>query len=370
MFSIHDDIRVKDLLEKHNHKRFRSTQIENAIYKNHIRDFEAIETIPKEIRSLLIENCFSCSLSIHASTTDSEWQTTKFLLKTHDGKMIEMVIMRHLSGRNTLCVSCQVGCPMGCSFCATGKLGLLRNLEFHEIIEQVMIAQSYLRDEDRILRNVVFMGMGEPLLNYTNVKHAIEIMTDQKKIDLSSRRITISTCGIVPWILKLAEDFPQVSLAVSLHAPNDTARWKIMPVDQTYPLHELMNALSEYEHLTNKRVFYEYIMIRGVTDRLTYIPELVDLLRWRLAHVNFIPYNPWEWFLWAWYAPTSTYIMKKFQEGLEKAWIPSTIRHTMGDDIDAACGQLALKEGGKSLMKEQGRTLHNRVQNSLTKYSK
>lgn len=357
MFSLHDEHRVKQLLTEHGHKPFRYAQIENAIYKNGITDFDHIETLPKEIRSLLKEHCFFFSLSVHSSTTSDDGQTTKFLLKTHDDKMIEAVIMRHLSGRNTLCVSCQAGCPMACSFCATGKLGLLRNLEFYEIIEQIMIANALLAKEDKKIRNIVYMGMGEPFLNYENVAESIRIASAQKKLDLSSRRITISSCGIVPGIQRIGKDFPQVSLAISLHAPNDAARKKIMPVDHTYPIDVLMQALDEYVALTNKRVFYEYIMIAGVTDRLEYAQELADLLKDRLAHVNFIPYNPGEGIMGNGYLPTSRIIMKKFQSTLESAGIPSTIRHTMGDDIDAACGQLALKEKGESLATEEGKSM-------------
>jgi len=208
--------------------------------------------------------------------------------------MIEAVIMRHLSGRNTLCVSCQAGCPMACSFCATGKLGLLRNLSFYEIIDQIMIANITLAKEDKKIRNIVYMGMGEPLLNYANVAESIRIASHQKKLDLSNRRITISSCGIVPGIEKLGNDFPQVSLAISLHAPNDEARKRIMPVENTYPIDQLMAALNQYVEKTNKRIFYEYIMIAGVTDRPEYAHELANLLRGKLAHVNFIPYNPGE----------------------------------------------------------------------------
>ena len=357
MFSIHDEASLTSLLETHGHKRFRYSQIENAIYKNHVTDFEAIDTLPKEIRELLAQNCFYSSLSIHSSVTDADGQTTKYLLKTQDDRMIEMVIMRHRSGRNTLCISSQIGCPMGCSFCATGKIWLIRNLEFSEIIDEIMIAIHELKKEDRILRNVVFMGMGEPLINYMHVKKSIEIMCHQKKLDLSSRRVTISTCGIVPSILRLADDFPQVSLAISLHAPNDTARRKIMPVEDTYPLDVLMEALDTYVEKTNKRIFFEYIMISWVTDRIEYIGELAHLLKGRLAHVNFIPYNPGDGFLGSGYQPSHKLIIERFQAWLEKVGIPSTIRHTMGDDIDAACGQLALKENGKSHIAETGKTL-------------
>lgn len=357
MFSIHDEAKIIELLEANGHKKFRYAQVENAIYKNLITDFSQIETLPKEIRTLLGENCFFTSLTLHSEKTDPEGQTTKFLFKTYDDRMIEAVIMRHLSGRNTLCVSCQAGCPMACSFCATGKLGLIRNLEFYEILDQILYAVHALDREGKKLRNIVYMGMGEPFLNYENVKTSIHIACAQKKLDLSNRRITISTCGIAPRIVDFAKDFPQVSLAVSLHAPNDEARKKIMPVENTYPIDVLMKALDEYVALTNKRVFYEYIMINGVTDKIEYARELANLLKWRLAHVNFIPYNPGEGTDSDGFLPTSKIIIKKFQQTLEDAGIPSTIRHTMGDDIDAACWQLALKEEGKSLATEQGRTI-------------
>lgn len=357
MFSIHDESQIISLLESHGHKKFRYAQLENAIYKNLITDFDLIETLPKDIRDLLTANCFYSSLVLHSEKTDPEWQTTKFLFKTHDDRMIEAVIMRHLSGRNTLCVSSQAGCPMACSFCATGKLWLIRNLEFHEIIDQIMWAVHHLAKEDRKLRNIVYMGMGEPMLNYEHVKQSIHIACNQKKLDLSNRRITVSTCGIAPRIVDFARDFPQVSLAISLHAPNDEARKRIMPVENTYPITVLMAAIDEYVAITNKRVFYEYIMINWVTDRLEYARELGELLKNRLAHVNFIPYNPGEWSDSDGFLPTSKMIIKKFQDTLDNYGIPSTVRHTMGDDIDAACGQLALKEEGKSLATETGKTI-------------
>lgn len=168
------------------------------MYKNFITDFLSIDTLPKEIREILSENCFHTSLRVHSQVTSDDGQTTKILFKTYDDRMIEAVIMRHLSGRNTLCVSCQAGCPMSCVFCATGKLGLLRNLGFHEIVDQIMYAAALLDSEGKRLRNVVYMGMGEPFLNYENVKRSIEVATAQKKLDISVRRVTVSTCGIVP----------------------------------------------------------------------------------------------------------------------------------------------------------------------------
>lgn len=187
------------------------------------------------------------------------------------------------------------------------------------------------------------MGMGEPLLNYPAMSGALEVMTNQKKLCISSRRITVSTCGIVPAIDKMREEFPQVSLAISLHAPNDEARAKIMPVNMRYPVEKLMESLDKYVAKTNKRIFYEYIMIAGYTDRLEYAYELAELMKGRLAHVNFIPYNPGLGSGGKVLEKSSPYIINKFQKVLEAAGVPSTIRYTMGDDIDAACGQLARK---------------------------
>lgn len=356
-FSIHDEIKIKELLVANGHKPFRYAQIENAIYKNFITDFSQIETLPKDIREILTKHCYYMSLEVHSTTTSADGQTTKFLFKTHDGKMIEAVIMRHLSGRNTLCVSSQAGCPMACVFCATGKLGLIRNLDFSEIVEQVMHAAKLLDGEGKRLRNIVYMGMGEPFLNYENLKRSIEVVTNQKRLDISVRRVTVSTCGIIPGIDRFADEFPQVSLAVSLHAPNDTARGRIMPVENTYPIDKLMECLDRYVEKTNKRIFYEYIMISGITDRVEYARELAELLKGRMAHVNFIPYNPGEGIMGTGMLPTSKLIIGKFQRELEKAGVPSTVRHTMGDDIDAACGQLALKENGESLATEKGRSI-------------
>jgi 23S rRNA (adenine2503-C2)-methyltransferase len=343
-FSIHDEQNVKKLFSEHKIPAFRYAQIENAIYKNFISDFSHIQTIPKDLRDILKENCFYQSLKLDHAATSSNGQTTKFLFQTEDGLLIESVIMRHLSGRNTLCISCQAGCPMACTFCATGKLGLQKNLGVHEIVEQVMYAAKFLDSEGSKLRNIVFMGMGEPMLNYDAMKEAIHIFTHQKKFDLSNRRVTVSTCGIVPGIKKFTQDFPQTSLAISLHAPNDEIRKSIMPVDHTYNLEKLMAAIDEYTQKTNKRIFYEYIMINGVNDHIKLADELWQLLEWRLAHVNFIPYNPGEGTSSDGYTTTPRFIIEKFQKILEKYWVVSTIRATMGDDIDAACGQLARKK--------------------------
>ena len=341
--SIHNEPQLKKLLKEHKIPDFRYAQIENAIYKNFISNFSEIQTIPKDIRTLLEKECFYQSLEIDNEVTSSNGQTTKILFKTIDGLLIESVIMRHLTGRNTLCISCQAGCPMACTFCATGKLWLQKNLELHEIIEQVMYAANLLNKEWTQLRNIVFMWMGEPMLNYDAMKEAIGIFCHQKKFDLSNRRVTVSTCGIVPWIEKFTDDFPQTSLAISLHAPNDEIRKSIMPVDHTYDLEKLMTSLDRYTQKTNKRIFYEYIMINGVNDHLKLADELWKLLEGKLAHVNFIPYNAGEG-TGGTYQATPRFIIERFQKILEKYGVVSTIRATMWDDINAACGQLARKK--------------------------
>jgi len=342
--SIHDEEKVKELLVKNSHKAFRYSQIENAIYKNFISDFDEMNTLSKDIRELLKENCIFNSLILDTEKTSSNWQTTKLLFKTSTGEFIESVIMRHLTGRVTLCISCQAGCPMACSFCATGKLWLLKNLEYHEIVEQIYYAAKLLNSEEDKLRNIVFMGMWEPMLNYDTVKKTIKFAINQKKMDLARRRITVSTCWIVPGIKKFTNDFPQVSLAISLHAPNDEIRKSIMPVDHTYSLKELMKSLDEHVKITNKRIFYEYIMINWVNDNIKLAHELWQLLKWRLAHVNFIPYNAWEWIKSDGFTTTPRFVIEKFQKILEHYWVVSTIRATMWDDIDAACWQLANKK--------------------------
>lgn len=349
MYSIHDEEKIKEIFKENKIPAFRYAQVENAIYKNFVTDFDEIQTIPKDIRALLKQNFYYNSLELDHIATSKNWQTTKILFKTKSWDLIEAVIMRHLTGRNTLCVSCQAGCPMACTFCATWKMWLKRNLEFSEIVEQIMYAAHILHSEWTILRNVVYMWMWEPFLNYENLKKSINIVCEQKKLNLANRRVTVSTCWIVPWIDKFREDFPQTSLAISLHAPNDEIRKTIMPVDHTYNLDKLMTSLDKYVEKTNKRIFYEYIMINWVNDNIKLAYELWELLKGKLAHVNFIPYNAWEWTSSDWYSPTPRFIIEKFQKILETYWVVSTIRATMWDDIDARCGQLANKKENNTI---------------------
>jgi 23S rRNA (adenine2503-C2)-methyltransferase len=279
MFSIHDEVALKSFLESIGEKKFRVEQIYRAIYKDSVDSFQKITTIPKTLQELLEKEAIFSSLSIVRRLDSDDKQTTKLLLATSDGHHIESVIMRHLSGRTTVCISSQVGCPMGCVFCATGKLGLKRNLAFYEILDQILVAIRILMPEGRKLRNVVCMGMGEPFLNYEQLKSALSIVCNQKKMDFSPRRVTVSTCGIIPGIERFRDDFPQASLAISLHAPSNEIRSTIMPVCKPYPLEDLMNTLDAYVAKTNKKIFYEYIMIQGVTDLPICGKLLAKLLR-------------------------------------------------------------------------------------------
>jgi len=350
-YSIHDEDRVLEKLAEAWYKPFRYEQIKNAIYKNFIKDFDDINTISKDTRELLKENFFFQQLELVDRQDSSNNQTTKLLWKTRDGHFVESVIMRHLSWRNTLCVSSQVWCAMKCSFCATWKLWLTRNLDFYEIVEQILYVSDILSQNGEWgLRNIVYMGMWEPFNNYPQVKKSIEIALDQKKINLANRRITISTCWIVPMIKEFAKDFPQTSLAISLHAPNDEIRNELMPINKAYPLKKLIWALDEYIADTNKKIFYEYIMIKDLNDKPEHAHQLWQLLEHqKIAHVNFIPYNPWEAASWLTYEATSKQRILDFQKILEKYGIVSTIRATLWDDIDAACGQLAAKTKNNKL---------------------
>ncbi|MDR2190538.1 MAG: 23S rRNA (adenine(2503)-C(2))-methyltransferase RlmN [Candidatus Peribacteria bacterium] len=297
---------------------FKVKQIFFELFKNQRIHREEMTTLSKDLKAELAQSFTPLSLSI-IETVKSD-TTTKFVFQTLDGYIVEAMLMLHrqdekyapysatsprkVAGRKlnriTLCISSQVGCPVNCLFCITGKLGFTRNLSWDEIISQILYAnrriqQQFGKKEDgslRAVRNVVFMGMGEPLLNYDNVIQSIEIMLAQERLSLGRRHITISTAGIIPGIKRLIADKVQVKLALSLHAPHQVLREKLMPIAKAYPLPALMEVIDEYVAATDNRIFYEYIMIKGITDTPALAHELVSLLAGRLAHVNLIPYNP------------------------------------------------------------------------------
>lgn len=335
-------------------KKYRKEQFENAVFRELVENTDQITVFPKELREEL-KNEELFLLKPVKTQISSNKKTSKVLLESKDGHKIESVLMRH-EGRNTVCVSTQVGCACACAFCATGQLGLKRNLEAQEIIEQIVfwareLKKEYIKEgkgewnpknppQSHRVRNVVFMGMGEPLLNYDNVIEAIHVMNDDKKLGIGARRITISTVGIIPQIKKLADLGMQINLAVSLHAPTTELRDRIIPMNKNYPLAELMPVLWGFSDKTLRRIFFEYTVIRDINDSDENAHQLGRLLKGRLAHVNFIPLNENPDLQEKFHRPQMQQI-RKMQKILEKYGVVSTVRSEFGDEIAGACGQLA-----------------------------
>ena len=320
-------------------KPFRAGQVLQWIHQYGVSDFDAMTNISKALRTRLLETAVVAGPEI-ALDRVAEDGTRKWLLRLADGNCIETVFIPE-EGRGTLCVSSQVGCVLNCSFCSTARQGYNRNLTSDEIIAQVWVANRALgRDPkgERIITNVVMMGMGEPLLNFDNVVTAMKIMLDDMAYGLSRRRVTLSTAGVVPMLDRLRTACP-VSLAVSLHAPNDALRDQLVPLNKKYPIAELLAACRRYvEGDGRRRVTFEYVMLAGVNDSPEHARELARLLRDVPAKVNLIPFNP---FPEAGYQRSSREAIDRFRDILMQANLTTVTRKTRGDDIDAACGQLA-----------------------------
>ncbi|SMC18152.1 23S rRNA m(2)A-2503 methyltransferase [Desulfacinum hydrothermale DSM 13146] len=315
-------------------RRFRARQIFRHVYGRSVRSWDECTDLAKTFRTQLEFGTYLDALSL-VKTQEAEDGTRKFLFRLHDGHHIESVLIPD-PPRNTLCVSSQVGCALGCRFCLTGTLGLTRNLMTAEIVDQVIQVQHHLGKEGR-LTNIVFMGMGEPLANYRQVIRALKILLDPKGLGFSHRRITLSTAGLVPKMRQLGEESP-VNLAVSLHAADNETRDRLMPINRTYPLEELMQACRHYPMPSRKRITFEYILIRDVNDRAEDARRLLKLLSGVRAKVNLIPFNPHP--ALAFQTPPEERILA-FQEILKNAHVTATIRQSRGADIRAACGQLA-----------------------------
>ena len=320
-------------------KPFRATQVLQWIHHYGVEDFDAMTNVSKELRARLKEIACVAAPEVIADQL-AEDGTRKWLLRLPGGNGIETVFIPE-EDRGTLCVSSQVGCTLNCSFCSTGHQGFNRNLTTAEIISQVWLANRALgRDPkgERIITNVVLMGMGEPLLNFDSVTAAIRIMLDDLAYGLSRRRVTLSTAGMVPMMDRLREECP-VSLAVSLHAPNDALRDQLVPLNKKYPIRELLDACRRYcADSPRSRVTFEYVMLAGVNDSVAHARELVQLLRDVPAKVNLIPFNP---FPQTSYQRSSGNAIDRFRDVLIEAGLTTITRRTRGDDIDAACGQLA-----------------------------
>lgn len=321
-------------------KKYRAKQIWQAIYIQGVTCFSQITTIKKELQDQL-NLLFTLQRPMVTQTHKSLDGTTKYLVKFTDDKEVEMVFIPTPS-RGTLCISSQVGCNMGCTFCNTGTQKMVRNLTSAEIMGQILLLKDlhndYGRnDASRVLTNVVFMGMGEPLQNYKNVLKALQIMHNQDGLSLSKRKITVSTCGIIPNIERLALDMP-VNLSISVHASNDTLRSKVMPINNTYPLLEIIKSANFYYNNSNaKRITLVYLLLKGVNDKPEHAKELIELGKMLPCKFNVIPFHKYEGSI---YEPLNDEDMYTFANHLINAGFTTTIRTTRGDDVMAACGQL------------------------------
>ena len=311
-------------------KAFRAEQIFKWLYVDKVKDFDEMTNLSLELREKLKENYTICNFKI-LKKLESKDGTKKYLFDVLDENAIESVLMEYHHGK-TICVSSQIGCKMGCKFCASTGIPFIRNLTPGEIVEQILAVEQNIQDK---ISNIVFMGIGEPLDNYDNVIKAIRILNNPKGLNIGARHISISTSGLVPRIYDLAKENIQCTLSVSLHATNDEKRSAMMPVNNSYHIGELMQACKDYISMTNKRISFEYALAKDNNDNLQDAQELVKLLRGMLCHVNLIPINKIEN---GKFTKSSNENIIKFRDYLNDHGIVATIRRELGSDIDAACG--------------------------------
>ncbi len=316
-------------------KTYRAEQIFKWIYVDKINTFEKMTNLSLDLRKKLEENYTLCNFNI-IKKQESVDGTKKYLFDVLDGNAIETVLMEYNSWK-TICVSSQIGCRMGCKFCASTGIPFIRNLTSGEIVEQILAVEQDIQDK---VSNIVFMGIGEPLDNYDNVIKAIKIINNPKGLNIGARHISVSTSGLVPRIYDLANENIQCTLSISLHATNDEKRSSMMPVNNLYNVKELMKACKDYIKITNKRISLEYALAKDNNDNLEDAKELVNLLKGMLCHVNLIPINKIEN---GKYIKSSNENIIKFRDYLNEHGIVATIRRELGSDIDAACGQLRRK---------------------------
>ena len=326
---------MKEFMKEIGEKAFRGTQVYSWIYKG-AKAFDDMKNIPKSLREKLEEVSYIGNIDIELKLESKDGKTKKYLFLLNDGNIIETVMMDYDS-RVTVCVSNQVGCRMGCRFCASTMDGLVRNLEPWEILDQIMKIQE---DTGKRVSNLVLMGSGEPLDNYDNTKQFLKIVNDENGLNIGYRHITLSTCGIVPKIYELADLEIPINLAISLHSPYDDKRKEIMPVANKYSIKEILDACRYYIKKTNRRVTFEYSLIKGVNDGKKEAEALASLLKGMLCHVNLIPINEVDERDFK--KPDKAFIYK-FRDYLEERNIPATVRISMGSDISGACGQLRRK---------------------------
>ena len=334
--------KLEDLMLFIGQKKYRATQIFKWIYEKRVTNFDEMNDVSLSFREFLKDNYTLDKPKIFKKQVSSDG-TIKLLLELKDGNKIETVLMRYNYG-NVACVSSEVGCNMGCCFCASGLLKKKRELTVDELVGQVLVLDDLLKNENKRVTHVVVMGTGEPFDNYDNVLDFIRILNHPHGLAIGARHITVSTCGIVDKIKKYAHEGLQINLAISLHAPNDQLRNKIMPINFKYNLTELMEAVKYYEKVANRRVTFEYILLKGVNDSKENALELVNLIKGTLSYVNLIPFNPVEELK---YKRSDSKTVHQFLDILMKNNVTATIRKEFGTDIDAACGQLRAKNEKK-----------------------
>ena len=323
------------VLKELNQPTFRAKQVYTWLHKG-VKSYDEMTNLPKTLRDTLEKTYPICPPEVVRKQQSQKDGTIKYLWQLQDGNCVETVLMRYHYG-NTVCISTEVGCRMGCAFCASTLGGLVRPLEPYEMLDQVLFTQV---DSGLPVSHIVLMGIGEPLDNLPNVLRFLELVNSEEGMNISMRHISLSTCGLVPKIDELAEYKLQISLAISLHGSNNEIRGKIMPVNRAYPLEELIPACRRYYEKTSRRIHFEYAMIRDLNDTLEHAKELLRLLKGLPAHVNLIPLNHVEE---SPLKPSTKESVAAFQKALEDGGVTATVRRTLGSDIDASCGQLRRK---------------------------
>ena len=331
--------KLEQMMLEREQKKFRATQLYTWIYEKETLNFDQMSDISIRFREELNRD-FCLTLPKIYRKQESKDGTIKLLLELEDGAKVETALMPYNYG-NAICVSSQVGCNMACAFCASGLLKKQRNLETHEIVGQVYVMNQLLKEKGERVSHVVVMGTGEPFDNYDNVLDFIRIINHPKSFAIGARHISVSTCGLVPGIMRYAHEGLQTNLAISLHAPNDEIRNKLMPISKAYSLDKLMEAVKYYEKEADRRVTFEYIMLKDVNDTIECARQLVSLIRGTKAYVNLIPYNPVDEKS---FKRSSDESVHRFFSYLMQHGITTTVRKEFGNDIDAACGQLRAKE--------------------------
>ena len=331
---------LEELMISLGQKKYRATQIFKWIYERGVTNFDEMSDISLSFREVL-KNEFTLSIPTIYKKQVSSDGTIKLLLCLDDDSKIETVLMRYNYGL-VACVTSQVGCNMGCAFCASGLFKKQRNLEVHELVGQILVLNNLLKEENKKITHVVVMGTGEPFDNYDNVMKFIRILNNPHGFAIGARHLTVSTCGLVEKIREYANEGIQINLAISLHAPSDKIRNKIMPISLKYPLDQLMDAVKYYEATAKRRVTFEYILLEDINDSIENARELAKLIKGTTSYVNLIPYNPVGELK---YKRTSGNRVHRFMDALIKEGVNVTVRKEFGTDIDAACGQLRAKNG-------------------------